>query len=147
MKWLVQWICCWYRPHPIRGKIIYGADTAKTFGFYRAEEGFQPDFANFKHDYTQEFYWSCSFFISKCLKTGTYPDHSVSPSHPIQYPTAGERTHITPIGLVMAGCWQINSILANIGRRNSIQILNQYPFFRNILIWAQFICFIKLFAF
>ena len=25
------------------------------------------------------------------------------------------------------GCWQINSILANIGRRNSIRILNQYP--------------------
>ena len=27
-------------------------------------------------------------------------------------------------GLVMAGCWQINSILTNIGRRNSIRILN-----------------------
>ena len=27
----------------------------------------------------------------------------------------------------MAGCWQINSILANIGRRNSTLILNQYP--------------------
>ena len=26
------------------------------------------------------------------------------------------------------GCWQINSILANIGHRNSIRILNQYPF-------------------
>ena len=31
------------------------------------------------------------------------------------------------------GCWQINSILANIGRRNSIRILNQYPFWWNIL--------------
>ena len=51
------------------------------------------------------------------------------------------------MGLVMAGCWQINSILANIGRRNSIRILNQYPFFWNILIWAQFICILKLFAF
>ena len=30
------------------------------------------------------------------------------------------------------GCWQINSILANIGRRNSIRILNQYPFWWNI---------------
>ena len=28
----------------------------------------------------------------------------------------------------MASCWQINSILANSGRKNSIQILNQYPF-------------------
>ena len=34
------------------------------------------------------------------------------------------------------GCWQINSILANIGRRNSIRILNQYPCWWNILIWA-----------
>ena len=25
-------------------------------------------------------------------------------------------------------CWQINSILANIVHRNSIRILNQYPF-------------------
>ena len=31
---------------------------------------------------------------------------------------------LTPIGLVMAGCWQIYSILTNIGRRNSIRILN-----------------------
>ena len=33
-------------------------------------------------------------------------------------------------------CWQINSILANIGHRNSIRILNQYPFWWNILIRA-----------
>ena len=51
---------------------------------------------------------------------------------------------MTPVGLVMAGCWQINSILTNIGHRNFIQILNQYPFFWNILISTQFICFIKL---
>ena len=70
-----------------------------------------------------------------------------APSHPIQHPTAGERTPMTPMGLVMAGCWQINSILANIGRRNPIRILNQYPFFWNLSIWAQFICFWKLFAF
>ena len=56
-------------------------------------------------------------------------------------PTAGERTPVTPMGLAMAGCWQINHILANIGRRNSIRISNQYPLFWNILIWAQFICF------
>ena len=57
-----------------------------------------------------------------------------APSHPIQHPTAGASTHMTPLGLVMAGCWQINSILTNIGRRNSIQILNQHPLFWNILI-------------
>ena len=32
------------------------------------------------------------------------------------------------------GCWQINSLLANIGHRNSIRILNPYPFRLNILI-------------
>ena len=56
-------------------------------------------------------------------------------------PAAGERTPVTPMGLAMAGCWQINHILANIGRRNSIRISNQYPLFWNISIWAQFICF------
>ena len=40
---------------------------------------------------------------------------------------------LTPLTCV---CWQINSILANIGHRNSIRILNQYPFWWNILIWA-----------
>ena len=67
-----------------------------------------------------------------------------APSHPNQHPIAGERTPMTPMGLVMAGCWQINSILTNIGRRNSIWILNQYPFFWNILIRTQFICFIYI---
>ena len=70
-----------------------------------------------------------------------------APSHPIQHPTAGESTPLTPTGLVMAGCWQINSISTNIGHRNSIRNLNQYPFFWNILIWTQFICFINFFAF
>ena len=50
---------------------------------------------------------------------------------------------MTPVGLVMAGCWQINSILANIGRRKSIRILNQYSFF---WIWAQLIMFYKAFC-
>ena len=36
---------------------------------------------------------------------------------------------MTSVGIVMSGCWQINSILANIGRGNSIRILKQYPFF------------------
>ena len=68
------------------------------------------------------------------------------PSHAMQHHTAGEITPMAPRGLVMTGCWQINSILTNIGRRNSIRNLNEYPFFWNILIWVQFICFIKLFA-
>ena len=34
------------------------------------------------------------------------------------------------------GCWQINSILANIAHRNSIRILNPYPFWWKILIRA-----------
>ena len=50
-----------------------------------------------------------------------------APSHPIQHPTAGMGTHMTPVGCVMAGCCQINYILTNIGRRNSIRILNQHP--------------------
>ena len=41
----------------------------KLFSFYRIEEGFQPDF---KHEYTQEFYLSYSFFISKCPRTGKF---------------------------------------------------------------------------
>ena len=40
---------------------------------------------------------------------------------------------LTPLTCV---CWQINYILANIGHRNSIRILNQYPFWWNIVIWA-----------
>ena len=70
-----------------------------------------------------------------------------APSHPIQHPTADESTHMIPVDLVMAGCWQINYILTNIGRKNSIRILNQYPFFWNVLIWTEFICFINLYAF
>ena len=70
-----------------------------------------------------------------------------APSHPIQHPTAGMGTHMTPVGCVMAGCCQINYILTNIGRRNFIRILNQRPLFWNILIWTEVIFFINLFAF
>ena len=51
-----------------------------------------------------------------------YPDHSVSPQPSYPVPTAGEITPMTPVGHVMAGCWQINYILTNIGRRNIIRI-------------------------
>ena len=36
----------------------------KLLGFHRTEDRFWPDFADIKHDYTQEFYRSCSSFIS-----------------------------------------------------------------------------------
>ena len=42
----------------------------KVLAFYRTEDGFWPDFADIKHDYTQEFYWSYSSFITQCPRTG-----------------------------------------------------------------------------
>ena len=36
----------------------------------RTEDRFWPDFADIKHDYTQEFYQSYSSFISQCPRTG-----------------------------------------------------------------------------
>ena len=45
------------------------------------------------------------------------------------------------------GCWQVNSILTNIGHRNSIWILNQYPFWWKILIRAEIFSFIKFSSF
>ena len=52
---------------------IMGIQTPqKLLAFYRTEEGFWSDFADFKHDYTQEFYQSCSFFISKCPRAGKF---------------------------------------------------------------------------
>ena len=47
----------------------------QLWDFYWTKEGFWPDFADFKHDYTQELYRLYSFFISKCPRTGTF--HSV----------------------------------------------------------------------
>ena len=79
--------------------------------------------------------------------------HPIIPRTPRQPPAVisstpqlCKSTPMTPMGLVMAGCWQINSILTNIGRTNSIQISNQYPCFWNILIWTQFICLINFFC-
>ena len=67
-----------------------------------------------------------------CVQRVHTQNTASAPSHPIQHPTVAESTHMTPVGLVMDGCWQINFILTNIGRRNSIGILNQYSFFWNI---------------
>ena len=44
-------------------------DTAKTFRLLPDQGGISADF---KHDYTQEFYRSYPFFISKCLRTGKF---------------------------------------------------------------------------
>ena len=86
--------------------------------------------------------------LNKGLSKQSLTQNTASaPSHPIQHPTAGMGTHMTPVGCVMAGCCQINYILTNIGRRNSIRIFNQHLLFWNILIWTEFICFINLFAF
>ena len=52
---------------------------------------------------------------------------SPQPSYPA--PQGWLATPSTPLSCGMASCWQINSILANSGRKNSIQILNQYPFY------------------
>ena len=51
---------------------------------------------------------------------------SPQPSYPA--PQGWLATPSTPLNCGMANCWQINYILANSGRKNSIQILNQYPF-------------------
>ena len=59
-------VCCW------TGQVwrLSRVHCEKLRGFYRTEEWFCPDFADIKHDYTQEFYRSYSSFISKCLRTG-----------------------------------------------------------------------------
>ena len=44
----------------------------KLLSFYRTEDRFWPDFANIKHDYTEEFYRSYSSFISQCPRTGKF---------------------------------------------------------------------------
>ena len=45
-------------------------------------------------------------------------------------------TRWTPLSCDMAAWWQINSILPNNGRKNSIRAVNQYPFLWEILIPA-----------
>ena len=51
---------------------IYKQTPRKLLGFYRTKDRFWPDFANIKHDYTQEFYRSYSSFISQCPRTGKF---------------------------------------------------------------------------
>ena len=60
----------------------------------------------------------------KCRNTlgGLHTQNTASaPSHPIQHPTAGMGTHMTPVGCVMAGCCQIEYILTNIGRKTPFE--------------------------
>ena len=44
----------------------------KLLGFHRTEDRFWADFADIKHDYTQEFHRSYSSFISQCPRTGKF---------------------------------------------------------------------------
>ena len=71
----------------------------------------------------------------------TTPRHSQTPPPPppqheppaILSCTSGLAGHPwTPLNCGMAGCWQINSILSNIGHKNSIRILNLHPFMKSI---------------
>ena len=47
-------------------------EIIKLFGFHRTEDRFWPDFADIKHDYTQEFYRSYLSFTSQCPRTGKF---------------------------------------------------------------------------
>ena len=67
--------CLWSRS--VYWSILYSTShkhahktPRKLLHFYRTEEGFWPDFADIKHDYTQELYRYYSSFISKCPRTG-----------------------------------------------------------------------------
>ena len=60
--------------------------------------------------------------------------HEPQPSYPA--PQGWLANPSIPLNSGMAGSLQINCILANSGRKNSIQILNQYPFLWKILLWA-----------
>ena len=44
----------------------------KLWSFHRTEGEFWPDFVDFIHDYTQEFYRSYSVFTGKCPRTGKF---------------------------------------------------------------------------
>ena len=44
----------------------------KLLGFHQTEDRFWPDFADIKHDYTQECYRSYSSFISQGPRTGKF---------------------------------------------------------------------------
>ena len=70
------------------------------------------------------------------LDAHAWPDHPMSPQPSYPAPQGWLATPSTPLSCGMASCWQINYILANSGRKNSIQILNQYPFLWKVLIWA-----------
>ena len=67
--------------------------------------------------------------IVKQSRDLSYPDHPMRPQPSYPAPQGWLSTPSTPLSCGMASCWQINSILANNGRKNSIQILNRHPFF------------------
>ena len=74
----------------------------KLFGFYRTEDKFWPDFADIKHDYTQEFYRSYSSFISQCPRTGKFRVVCIYICHNSQFlyaylNTTQNKVHITDV--------------------------------------------------
>ena len=107
------------------------------------------------------FHWKQSRLVPRChqaishRKNQCWPT-TVRPYGVSHYPIA-RPPHQPPVILsgtpelgwaqLTCGCWQISSILANIGHRNSIRILNQYPFWWNISIRSWFISFIKFLSF
>ena len=51
---------------------MYMQTPRKLLGFHWTEDRFWPDFADIKHDYTQEFYRSYTSFISQCPRTSKF---------------------------------------------------------------------------
>ena len=79
----------------------------------------------------------CSDFIQqngKCACTTIWYTPTVIARPPHQPPVILSGTPEVGLAPLTCGCWPINYISANIGHRNSIRILNQYPFWWNILI-------------
>ena len=84
--------------------------------------------------------WTLLSGTTLCLWRAHIPADIARPPHEPQLsypaPQGWLVTLSTPLSCGMSSCWQINSILVNSGSKNSIQILNQYPFLWKILIWA-----------
>ena len=77
--------------------------TRKLLGFYRTNDRFWPDFANIKHDYTQEFYRSYSSFISQCPRTGKFRS--------VWYTLGASKIHIYTVILCVTTACTVKYIL------------------------------------
>ena len=78
----------------------------------------------------------CEVVVILCCMNRDHPDcyhsHPMSPSHPLRYPELGW----SPLSCGMVGCCLIYYILANIGHKNRIRILNKsiYLFYTDLVI-------------